>query len=89
MVPRDGVALELGPCCTGGEAAARMRESDGNSGHLLVLSVLIITLPVTDFAEIGEELGAQPRPKIICGCTTGLSFYCWLGCITIKAKIIS
>lgn len=67
-----------------------MRESDGNSGHLLVvLSILIITLPVTDFAEIREEPGAQPRPKVNWGCTTGLLFYCQPGCITIKAKIIS
>lgn len=41
-----------------------MREVDGISGHLLVLSDFIITLPITDFAEIREELGAQPRPKV-------------------------
>lgn len=36
------------------------------------ISILIITLPFTDFAEIGEEFGAQPRPEVNCGCTTGL-----------------
>lgn len=71
-MPRDSGALELGLCCTRGEAAARMREGDGNSGYLLVLSVFIITLPLTDFAEIREELGAQPRPKVNWGRTTEL-----------------
>lgn len=76
-MPRDGGALELGLCCTRGGAAARMKEGDGNSGHLVTLSILIITLPVIDFVEIREELSAQPRPKVNWGCTTGLLlFYC-------------
>lgn len=64
--------MELGLCCTREEAAARMREGDSDSGYLLVLSIFIITLPLTDFAEIREDFGAQPRPKVNCGCTTEL-----------------
>lgn len=76
-MPRDGGALELGLCCTRGEAAARVREGDCNSGHLLMLSILIITLPVIDFVEIREELSAHLSPKVNWGCTTWLLlFFC-------------